>query len=100
MSTAIATAELPLVLLVEDESPMRKFLRNFLAGAGFRSTEAETGEEALAEAAQNPPDVVLLDLGLPDMDGQDVLQKLREWLKAPIIVLSVRDQDTQKIMAR
>ncbi len=89
----------PLVLLVEDEAPMRKFLRAFLSGAGYRIEEASAGEEALSLAAQSPPDVVILDLGLPDMDGQDVLRKLRDWFKAPIIVLSVRNQDVQKITA-
>ncbi len=95
----LATAEMPFVLLVEDEAPMRKFLRTFLTGAGYRFQEAGTGQEALQLAGECPPDVVLLDLGLPDMDGQDVLRRLRQWLKAPIIVLSVRDQDAQKIAA-
>jgi two-component system KDP operon response regulator KdpE len=97
MSIAAPTA--PLVLLVEDEAPMRKFLRAFLSGAGYRIEEAGAGEQALALAAQNPPDVVILDLGLPDMDGQEVIRKLRDWLTAPIIVLSVRNQDVQKITA-
>ncbi|HZZ27792.1 MAG TPA: response regulator [Pirellulales bacterium] len=97
MSTA--TSSPPLVLLVEDEAPMRKFLRAFLSGAGYRIEEASAGEEALSIAAESPPDVVILDLGLPDMDGQEVLRKLRDWLKAPIIVLSVRNQDVQKISA-
>jgi two-component system KDP operon response regulator KdpE len=96
---ATATAELPLVLAIEDEAPMRKFLRNFLSPAGFRFEEAGSGQQGLALAAESPPQVILLDLGLPDMDGQDVLRKLRQWSKAPIIVLSVRDQDAQKIMA-
>ena len=78
---------------------MRRFLRTFLTGVGYRLQEAGTGEDALALAAQSPPDVVILDLGLPDMDGQDVIRKLRGWLKAPIIILSVRDQDVQKIAA-
>jgi len=94
-----ATPAAPLVLIVEDESPMRKFLRSFLSGSGFRIEEAGTGEQALMLAAQRPPEIVLLDLGLPDMDGQEVLLKLREWLKAPIIILSVRNQDVQKISA-
>src|SRR5215470_10481460 len=89
----------PLVLLVEDEAPMRKFLRAFLSGAGYRIEEAGSGEQAMELAAQNPPDIVILDLGLPDMDGQEVLRKLRDWLKAPIIILSVRNQDSQKIAA-
>ena len=89
----------PLILVVEDEAPMRKFLRTFLSSEGYRLIEAGTGEEALSLASQKPPDLVILDLGLPDMDGQEVLQLLREWLRAPIIILSVRDQDTQKITA-
>ena len=97
MPTALPAA--PLVLVVEDEAPMRKFLHSFLSGSGFRVVEAGTGEQSLLEAAQRPPDVVLLDLVLPDMDGQEVLVKLREWLKAPIIILSVRSQDVQKITA-
>jgi two-component system, OmpR family, KDP operon response regulator KdpE len=96
---SVATSSPPLVLLVEDEAPMRKFLRAFLSGAGYRIDEASSGEQALAVAAQNPPDIVILDLGLPDMDGQEVLRKLRDWLKAPIIILSVRNQDAQKITA-
>jgi two-component system, OmpR family, KDP operon response regulator KdpE len=96
--TSVPAAQ-PLVLVVEDEVPMRKFLRAFLAGAGFRIEEASTGQQALKLAAENLPDVVILDLGLPDMDGQEVLRKLREWLKAPIIILSVRNQDVQKISA-
>lgn len=89
----------PHVLVVEDEAPMRKFLRTFLSGAGYQVRDAETGQQALSLAAQLPPDLVLLDLGLPDMDGQETLELLREWLKAPIIVLSVRNQDAEKIKA-
>jgi two-component system, OmpR family, KDP operon response regulator KdpE len=88
-----------LVLLVEDEVPIRKFLGASLSSAGYRLDEASTGAEALRHAAQNPPDLVILDLGLPDMDGQIVLQQLREWLTAPIIVVSARDQEQQKIAA-
>jgi two-component system, OmpR family, KDP operon response regulator KdpE len=95
----MTVSDQPLVLVVEDEVPMRKFLRAFLAGAGFRIEEASTGQQALKLAAENLPDLVILDLGLPDMDGQQVLRNLREWLKAPIIILSVRNQDVQKISA-
>jgi two-component system KDP operon response regulator KdpE len=93
------TATTPLVLLVEDELPIRKFLGASLASSGYRLEEAATGHEALKQAAQFPPDLVILDLGLPDMDGQDVLRQLREWLAVPIIVLSARDQENQKIAA-
>ncbi|MGD9633020.1 MAG: response regulator [Pirellulales bacterium] len=93
------SAAAPLVLLVEDELPIRKFLGASLASAGYRLEEADTGREALKFAAQSPPDLVILDLGLPDQDGQEVLRQLREWLTAPIIVLSARDQEQQKIAA-
>src|SRR5687767_5238842 len=88
----------PLLLLIEDELPIRRFLRASLA-EGYHLMEAETGQEALKIAAQQPPDVIILDLGLPDVDGQEVLRRLREWLQAPIIVLSARDQEQQKITA-
>ena len=89
----------PLLLLVEDELPIRKFLRASLEVAGYNLKEATTGQQALIDAAQSPPDLVILDLGLPDLDGQEVLKRLREWLKAPIIILSARDQEQQKIAA-
>jgi two-component system KDP operon response regulator KdpE len=89
----------PLLLLVEDELPIRRFLRASLTEEGYRLVEAETGRQAIQLAAQQPPDLVVLDLGLPDMDGQEVLRQLREWLQAPIIILSVRDQEQQKITA-
>src|SRR3954452_17781971 len=89
----------PLLLLVADELPIRRFLRASLAGEGYRLVEAETGQQALKLAAQQPPDLVILDLGLPDLDGQEVLRQLREWLQAPLIILSVRDQEQQKITA-
>ncbi|HZZ72151.1 MAG TPA: response regulator [Pirellulales bacterium] len=96
---SLATANAPVVLLIEDEAPMRRFLRNFLVGGGYRFLEACSAEEALQLVAQSPPNLILLDLGLPDMDGQELLRKLREWLTIPIIILSVRDQDLQKISA-
>ncbi len=89
----------PLLLLVEDELPIRRFLRASLAGEGYRLVEAETGQQAVKLAAQQPPDLIILDLGLPDQDGQEVLRQLREWLRAPIIILSVRDQEQQKVKA-
>jgi two-component system KDP operon response regulator KdpE len=89
----------PVILLVEDELPIRRFLRASLPAEDYRLVEAETGEQAKRLAAHHPPDLVILDLGLPDMDGQDVLRQLREWLHAPIIILSARDQEKQKVMA-
>ena len=88
-----------LILVVEDDAAIRDFLRTALTNAGYRLAEAITGEEALDRAARKPPELVILDLGLPDVDGQLVLQKLREWFKAPIIVLSARNQESQKVMA-
>ncbi len=89
----------PLILIVEDELPLRRLLRATLVDESCRLVEAETGQQALRLAAQQPPDLVILDLGLPDMDGQEVLVQLREWLAAPILVLSARDQEKQKIDA-
>lgn len=93
------TASAARVLLVEDESPIRRFVGAAITGADYVLDEAATGEQAIRQAAQAPPDLVILDLGLPDMDGQQVIRRLREWLTAPIIVLSARDQDEQKITA-
>jgi two-component system, OmpR family, KDP operon response regulator KdpE len=89
----------PLVLIVDDEPPIRQFLRSALVNAGYRVDEATTAKQALSLSSQSPPDLVLLDLGLPDLDGQEVLRDLRQWLNAPIIVLSARDQEAQKVTA-
>ncbi len=89
----------PNILVIEDELPIRRFLRASLANEGYHLIEAVSGEEGLRLAASQPPDLIILDLGLPDLDGQEVLQRLREWLTAPIIILSARDQETQKIKA-
>ncbi|HEY3271316.1 MAG TPA: response regulator [Geothrix sp.] len=89
----------PQVLLVEDEPQMRRFLRVALEGSGYRYLEATTGGEGLALAAQHRPDVILLDLGLPDMDGLDLMTRLREWTQTPVIVISARGQETDKIGA-
>jgi len=88
-----------LVLVIEDEQPIRRFLKASLTSEGYRVVEARTGEEGLKLAAQQPPDLVVLDLGLPGIDGQEVLRQLREWLQAPILILSARDQEQQKIAA-
>ena len=89
----------PLALVIDDELQIRRLLRVCLEANGYRVSEAATGKEGLAEAAQRPPDVVLLDLGLPDMDGVAVLKRLREWSRVPVVVLSVRDREEDKIAA-
>lgn len=89
----------PLVLIVEDEEPVRRFLRVALAAAGYRTVEAVTGREALAHAGGWHPDLVLLDLGLPDADGLDVLGALRALVPAPVVVVSARGQEAVKVQA-
>jgi two-component system, OmpR family, KDP operon response regulator KdpE len=86
-------------LVIDDESQMRRLLRVCLEANGYRVSEAATGKEGIAEAAQHPPDVVILDLGLPDMEGVTVLKRLREWSRVPVVVLSVRDREEDKIAA-
>src|SRR6476469_1621610 len=88
-----------MVLIVEDEPQMRRFLRATLGNHGYRIVETDGGEAALREATTRSPDIVLLDLGLPDTDGIEVITRLREWMRAPIIVLSARDQEAEKIRA-
>ena len=83
----------PLILLIEDDLPIRRLLHSALSGEDYRLLEAETGKQAIRFATQQPPDLVILDLGLPDMDGQEVLKQLREWLRAPILILSASDHD-------
>ncbi len=89
----------PLILLVEDEAQMRRFLRATLGAQGFTLVESETGADGIAQAAARVPDVVLLDLGLPDMDGIEVTRRIREWTQIPIVVLSARGQEDDKINA-
>jgi two-component system, OmpR family, KDP operon response regulator KdpE len=93
------TANEPLILLIEDELPVHRFLGASLPAHGFCLLSAETGNEGLARAADFNPDVILLDLGLPDMDGLEVTRRLREWTTIPIIVLSARGQEKDKIAA-
>ncbi len=89
----------PLALVIDDELQLRRLLRISLEAGGYRVVEAGTGQEGLVEAAQSRPDLVLLDLGLPDIDGVTVLKRLREWSSVPVIVLSVRDREEDKIAA-
>ncbi|HXV22101.1 MAG TPA: response regulator [Desulfuromonadales bacterium] len=88
-----------LILLIEDEPQMRRFLRVTLQSYRYRLLEAAAGEEGLALAATRSPDVILLDLGLPDLDGLEVTRRLREWSAVPIIVLSAREQERDKVRA-
>jgi two-component system KDP operon response regulator KdpE len=87
------------ILLIEDERQMRRFLRVTLQSEKYGVLEAETATDGLSQAATRNPDVVLLDLGLPDMDGLVVIEKLREWSAVPVIVISAREQEGDKIKA-
>jgi two-component system KDP operon response regulator KdpE len=89
----------PLILLVEDDAQIRRFLRAALDAEGYRLQEAVTAEEGSTQAAARQPDLILLDLGLPDRDGLDVIRSVREWGKIPILVLSARGQEKDKIAA-
>src|SRR5512141_3252866 len=86
-------------LVIDDEPQIRRLLRVTLEANGYRVLDAATGNDGLAQAAQRRPDVVLLDLGLPDLDGVTVLKRLREWSRVPVIILSVRDREDDKISA-
>src|SRR3989344_6672465 len=85
------------ILVIDDEPQIRKFLRISLAAQGSKVLKARTGTEGLAQAALNKPDLLVLDLGLPDMDGQQVLREFREWSTVPVLVLSVRAGEGQKV---
>lgn len=89
----------PSALVIDDEPQMRRLLRVTLEANGYRVLDAATGNEGVIAAAQRKPDVMLLDLGLPDLDGVTVLKRIREWSRVPIIILSVRDQEEEKVAA-
>lgn len=93
------TQDHPLILVIEDEPPLRRYLRATLQSFGYRVEEAATGAEGKGMAARLNPDVVLLDLGLPDMDGLDLAQELRGWSRVPIIIVSARGKEEDKIRA-
>jgi two-component system, OmpR family, KDP operon response regulator KdpE len=86
-------------LIIDDEPQIRRLLRITLEGNGYRVFDAETGKDGILQAAQRKPEVILLDLGLPDMDGIEVLKWLREWTQLPVLVLTVRDREDDKISA-
>jgi len=89
----------PLVLVVDDEPQVRRFLRAALEGNGYRVVETETGHAAITQAATRNPDIILLDLMLPDVDGFEVTRRIREWTTIPIIILSVRGRERDKVEA-
>ncbi len=90
---------LGVILVVDDEPQIHRFLAPALAASGYETIRAERGDEALRLAAARAPDAILLDLGLPDMDGHDVLAKLRGFTEVPIIIISARDREAEKIAA-
>jgi two-component system KDP operon response regulator KdpE len=90
---------LPLILVIEDDAPIRRFLRASLVNHEYQVVEAQTGKQALDLALQNPPELVILDLGLPDMDGIEVIRRLRDWTAVPIIIVSARGQEKDKVAA-
>ncbi len=89
---------LPRVLVVDDERPIRRFLQASLSGQ-YQVIEAANGEDAIQAVVKDQPDLIILDLGLPDIDGVDVTRRLREWTQIPIIIVSVREQEAEKIRA-
>jgi two-component system KDP operon response regulator KdpE len=94
-----ATDNLPRILVVDDELAIRRFLHTVLSSEEFSLHEADNGHAGLAAAAAFRPDVILLDLGLPDLDGIEVIKRIREWSQVPIIVLSVREHESDKVAA-
>jgi len=95
----MTSSDHPRILVIEDEPPIRKFLRILLQSEGFTVTETDTARTGVGHAIAEPPDAVILDLGLPDEDGLTVIHRLREWSQAPIIVLSARGRESDKVAA-
>src|SRR5438270_10817830 len=89
----------PTILVIEDEPPLKKFLRITLQSQNYAVIEASRGEEGIRHAATSRPDLIILDLGLPDIDGVDVARRLREWSAIPIIVVSARGREQEKVVA-
>ena len=89
----------PVALIIDDEVQIRRLLRVALEGENYQVHEAENGRQGLIEIANRKPAVILLDLGLPDMDGLEVLKRLREWSEVPVVVLTVRDDEQEKVAA-
>jgi two-component system KDP operon response regulator KdpE len=89
----------PLILCIEDDADIRRFLKSTLAANGMQALEAATAKAGLQLASSRSPDVILLDLGLPDLDGMDVIRQVRDWGATPIVVLSARDREHDKVAA-
>src|ERR1039457_2731564 len=94
-----SSTNLPRILVVDDETAIRRFLWTALDTGEFSLYQAENGHAALAAATAARPDIILLDLGLPDIDGVEVIRRIREWSQVPIIILSVRDREDDKVKA-
>ena len=89
----------PLILIIEDEEALRRFLIPTLSGRNYQVLSAASGTEGLAMARSHNPDLILLDLGLPDLDGMAVLKDLRTWSRKPVVILSARNQERDKVRA-
>src|SRR6266511_6075794 len=96
---AAAPTQGPVIIVIEDEPDIRRFLRASLLSNGYRLVEATSGGEGLQAAETRQPDLVIVDLGLPDMDGLEVIRRIREWTPVPIVVLSARGQERDKVAA-
>jgi two-component system KDP operon response regulator KdpE len=94
-----ASKLLTVALVIDDEPQIRRLLRVTLEANGYEVFDAATGQDGIVQAAQRRPEIILLDLGLPDMDGVEVLKRIREWTRVPVIILSVRDREHDKIAA-
>jgi two-component system KDP operon response regulator KdpE len=99
MDTPVSQKSLPVALVIDDEAQIRRLLRVTLEANGYRVFEAANGQEGIVQVAQRRPDVVLLDLGLPDVAGMEVIRRVREWSRVPIIILSVLDSEEDKVAA-
>ena len=95
----MSSAPAPSILIVDDEVQIRRLLTVTLESAGYLVRQTESGKQGLADAAISPPDAIIVDLGLPDLEGTEVIRRIREWSKVPILVLSVRNDDSEKIAA-
>jgi CheY-like chemotaxis protein len=87
------------ILVIEDDAPIRRFLEAALTNAGYEVVEAETGRGGLTQILARMPDLVILDLGLPDMDGMEIITRVREWSQVPIVILSARGRENDKVDA-